>query len=95
MCLISVVAQFGAVKHAGWIWDVAEGVGIGKNNIFVGSTMINMYAKCGLIDEACWVFKSMRERNVHSYSMEKSMSSLLVLIFTQGRRRLKRDWRRL
>lgn len=65
---ISAVAQLGGAKWAGWIRDVVERVGIGWNSVVAGTAMIDMYAKCGLIEEALRVFESMRERNVYSYS---------------------------
>ncbi|KAJ1260609.1 hypothetical protein BS78_10G245400 [Paspalum vaginatum] len=64
---ISACAQLGAVRRAAWIHEIAEQSGLGKN-VVVGSGMVDMYAKCGLIDEACRVFEGMQEKNVYSYS---------------------------
>ncbi|KAK9270719.1 hypothetical protein L1049_026302 [Liquidambar formosana] len=38
-----------------------------SSNVFVGSALINMYAKCGYISEATQVFDSMPERNLVSW----------------------------
>lgn len=66
---ISAVAQLGVAERAAWIRGVAERFGIErKGSVVVGSAMIDMYAKCGLINEACRVFESMEKRNVYSYS---------------------------
>ncbi|ONK69581.1 uncharacterized protein A4U43_C05F24470 [Asparagus officinalis] len=65
---ISAAAQLGTGKWAHWVRDVAERVGIVEDNVVVGSAMIDMYGKCGFIDEAYAVFNSMKERNVYSYS---------------------------
>ncbi|KAM7516871.1 hypothetical protein LguiA_006454 [Lonicera macranthoides] len=37
------------------------------SNVFVGSTLINMYAKCGYVSDAAQVFDSMPERNLVSW----------------------------
>ncbi|KAK2978583.1 hypothetical protein RJ640_006702 [Escallonia rubra] len=37
------------------------------SNVFVGSALINMYAKCGYVSEASQVFDSMPERNLVSW----------------------------
>lgn len=67
--VISACAQLGAIKHADWIRDVAERSGFGHaNNVLVGSALVDMYSKCGNIEEAFKVFEGMRIRNVFSYS---------------------------
>lgn len=66
---ISACAQLGAAKYANWIRNVAEESGFGPtHNIVVGSALIDMYAKCGNLEEARKVFDSMKDRNVFSYS---------------------------
>lgn len=37
------------------------------SNVFVGSALINMYAKCGYVSEAIQVFDSMPQRNLVSW----------------------------
>ncbi|CAJ1938601.1 unnamed protein product [Sphenostylis stenocarpa] len=67
--VISACAQLGASKYAKWIRDIAESSGFGAgSNVLVGSALIDMYSKCGNVEEAYNVFKGMRERNVFSYS---------------------------
>ncbi|KAJ4714308.1 Pentatricopeptide repeat-containing protein [Melia azedarach] len=67
--VISACAQLGAVKYANWIRDIAERSGFGPiNNVVVGSALIDMYSKCGAIEDAYRVFEGMKERNVFSYS---------------------------
>lgn len=67
--LISACAQLGASKYANWVRDIAEKSGFGPTeNVLVGSTLIDMYSKCGSLDEAYKVFQGMKERNVFSYS---------------------------
>ncbi|GJU50752.1 pentatricopeptide repeat-containing protein, partial [Tanacetum coccineum] len=68
-CVISACGQLGATKYAKWIRGVADKAGFGAaNNVVIGSALIDMYAKCGCIEEARNVFDAMREKNVYSYS---------------------------
>ena len=67
--VISACAQLGAAKYANWVRDVAEQSGFGPtSNVVVGSALIDMYAKCGSVEDAYKVFERMEERNVYSYS---------------------------
>ncbi|XP_023754348.1 pentatricopeptide repeat-containing protein At5g44230 isoform X1 [Lactuca sativa] len=67
--VISACAQLGAPKYAKWVREVAEKAGFGpENNIIIGSALVDMYSKCGCIDDACNVFDKMPEKNVYSYS---------------------------
>ncbi|XP_071735297.1 pentatricopeptide repeat-containing protein At5g44230-like [Rutidosis leptorrhynchoides] len=67
--VISACAQLGATKYANWIRDVADRAGFGPTyNVVIGSALIDMYAKCGCIEEARNVFDVMTEKNVYSYS---------------------------
>lgn len=78
--VISACAQLGAAKYADWVQDVAEKSGFGPtHNVVVGSALIDMYSKCGTVDEAYKVFQVMKERNVFSYS------SMIVGFATHGR----------
>ncbi|KAK7247143.1 hypothetical protein RIF29_42020 [Crotalaria pallida] len=67
--VISACAQLFASKYANWIRDIAESSRFRpENDVFVGSALIDMYSKCGNVEEAYNVFKGMKERNVFSYS---------------------------
>uniref|UniRef100_A0A3Q7FUS4 DYW domain-containing protein n=1 Tax=Solanum lycopersicum TaxID=4081 RepID=A0A3Q7FUS4_SOLLC len=67
--VISACAQLGAAKYANWVRDMAEGYGFGPaNHVMVGSALIDMYSKCGNVEEAYKVFEKMKEKNVFSYS---------------------------
>ncbi|XAR73830.1 hypothetical protein NMG60_11007929 [Bertholletia excelsa] len=66
---ISACAQLGATKYASWICEVAEKSGFEPtNNVVIGSALIDMYSKCGNLEDAYKVFERMKERNVFSYS---------------------------
>ncbi|RDY09440.1 Pentatricopeptide repeat-containing protein, partial [Mucuna pruriens] len=78
--VISACAQLGVSKYANWIRDIADSSGFGAaTNVLVGSALIDMYSKCGNVEEAYDVFKGMRERNVFSYS------SMIVGFAVHGR----------
>ncbi|VAI91303.1 unnamed protein product [Triticum turgidum subsp. durum] len=77
---ISACAQLGAVRRAAWVQEIAERYGFGQN-VVVGSGLVDMYAKCGLIDEARSVFDGMQEKNVYTYS------SMIVGLASHGRAR--------
>uniref|UniRef100_A0A0D9WTL4 DYW domain-containing protein n=1 Tax=Leersia perrieri TaxID=77586 RepID=A0A0D9WTL4_9ORYZ len=64
---ISACAQLGVVRRAAWVQEIAERNGFG-NNIVVGSGLVDMFSKCGFIDEARTVFDGMQEKNVYTYS---------------------------
>ncbi|KAL5053799.1 hypothetical protein RYX36_034481 [Vicia faba] len=67
--VISACAQLGVSGYASWIRGIAESSRFGSvNNVLVGSALIDMYSKCGNVEEAYSVFKGMKERNVFSYS---------------------------
>ncbi|KAK1410438.1 hypothetical protein QVD17_36975 [Tagetes erecta] len=67
--VISACAQLGATKYAKWVQDVADKAGFGPgNNVIIGSALIDMYSKCGCIEEARNVFDKMKNKNVYSYS---------------------------
>ncbi|XP_048138043.1 pentatricopeptide repeat-containing protein At5g44230 isoform X2 [Rhodamnia argentea] len=67
--VISACAQLGVAKYAKWVQDVAEKSGLGPtDNVVVGSAMVDMYSKCGNIEDAYLIFKGMKERNVYTYS---------------------------
>ncbi|XP_021836580.1 pentatricopeptide repeat-containing protein At5g44230 [Spinacia oleracea] len=67
--VISACAQLGTTKYSMCIRDIAERSGHGpERNVFIGSALVDMYSKCGRVDDAYAIFKVMRERNVYSYS---------------------------
>ncbi|KAK1373476.1 Pentatricopeptide repeat-containing protein [Heracleum sosnowskyi] len=67
--VISACAQLGAAKYASWVRKVAEESGYRPtSNVVVGSAFVDMYAKCGNVEEAYRIFERMSVRNVYSYS---------------------------
>lgn len=67
--VINACAQLGAIKYANWIRQIAENLGFSPaNDLHIGSAMIDMYSKCGSLEEAYNVFKNLHNKNVYSYS---------------------------
>lgn len=67
--VINACALLGTSKYANWVRDVAERSGYSpKDNVVVGSALIDMYSKCGSAESAYEVFKMMQEKNVYTYS---------------------------
>ncbi|KAE8715676.1 putative dimethyladenosine transferase-like [Hibiscus syriacus] len=67
--VISACAQLGAAKYSKWIRDIVENLGTDPTRcVVVGSALIDMYSKCGNVEDAYKFFEAMEERNVYSYS---------------------------
>ncbi|KAM7250925.1 hypothetical protein ACFE04_022808 [Oxalis oulophora] len=67
--VISACAQLGAAKYANLVRRIIERSNFGpKHDVILGSALIDMYAKCGCLDDAYDVFKAMKDKNVYSYS---------------------------
>ncbi|XP_010522599.1 PREDICTED: pentatricopeptide repeat-containing protein At5g44230 [Tarenaya hassleriana] len=67
--VISACAQLGATKYGDWVRDIARKSGFDpSHDVVVGSALIDMYSKCGKVDDALKVFESMNAKNVFSYS---------------------------
>ncbi|KAK6237406.1 hypothetical protein QUC31_002875 [Theobroma cacao] len=67
--VISACAQLGTAKYANWVQGIAENSGFDPTRcVVVGSALIDMYSKCGSVEDAYKVFEAMEERNVFSYS---------------------------
>ncbi|OMO84487.1 hypothetical protein COLO4_22007 [Corchorus olitorius] len=67
--VISACAQLGAAKYANWVSGIAKDLGFDPTRcVVVGSALIDMYSKCGSVEDAYKVFEAMKERNVFSYS---------------------------
>lgn len=67
VCALSACSQLGALELRRWIHSYVSRFGI-KLNTFVGSTLVDMYSKCGSLEEAKKVFDEMPEKDVVSYN---------------------------
>ncbi|TMW95206.1 hypothetical protein EJD97_009253 [Solanum chilense] len=66
--VLSACSHLGALGQGKWIHDY-----IVKNrlrvNVYVGTALIDMYAKCGDIDEAKKVFETMGVKNIYTWNV--------------------------
>ncbi|XWS31175.1 hypothetical protein CRYUN_Cryun23aG0054800 [Craigia yunnanensis] len=69
VCVLSVCSRLGALELGRWVHSfMRKQRGIELNH-FVGGALINMYSRCGDINEAERVFAMMKERNVITYNL--------------------------
>lgn len=67
---LTACAQAGALDQGVWIHRYLENKNIDYlKDMFIGSALINLYSKCGCIDEAKQVFVKMPERNIRVWSV--------------------------
>lgn len=64
--VVSACAQMGAFNLGNWVHRFAEKKGIW--DVFIGTALIDMYAKCGFIGAAREVFDQMKDRNVATWN---------------------------
>ncbi|KAA8542505.1 hypothetical protein F0562_023657 [Nyssa sinensis] len=66
--VLSACAHLGALNQGKWVHDYITRNRL-RLNVFVGTALIDMYAKCGLVDEAEKVFWAMRVKNVYTWNV--------------------------
>ncbi|XP_057455723.1 pentatricopeptide repeat-containing protein At2g29760, chloroplastic-like [Lotus japonicus] len=67
VAVLVACAQLGDLEFGKSIHRFAEGNGF-LRNVYVCNALIDMYVKCGCLEEGCRVFDGMRERTVVSWS---------------------------
>ncbi|KDP45214.1 hypothetical protein JCGZ_15079 [Jatropha curcas] len=67
VCVLSACSQIGALELGRWVHSYMGKCKIELNH-FVGAALINMYSRCGDIDEAWKIFGKMKERNAITYN---------------------------
>ncbi|CAN7067337.1 unnamed protein product [Brassica rapa subsp. trilocularis] len=67
VCVLSACSDLGALELGRWVHSFVESQRIKLSN-FVGNALINMYSRCGDINEAKRVFKEMRDKDAVSYN---------------------------
>lgn len=65
--VISACAQIAALEQGKWLDAYIRKNGM-KVNIILGTTLINMYMKCGSVEDAMEVFNGMEKRGVSSWN---------------------------
>ncbi|KAJ0982044.1 hypothetical protein J5N97_010299 [Dioscorea zingiberensis] len=64
---LSACAHLGALSQGIWIHNYIRLKDL-RVNVFVGTALIDMYMKCGVVDKAVEVFGTMRLKNVYSWN---------------------------
>ncbi|XP_074576060.1 pentatricopeptide repeat-containing protein At2g02980, chloroplastic-like [Curcuma longa] len=62
VCALTACSHLGALRQGIWIHNYIKNHGL-TVNVFVGTALIDMFMKCGVVDEAVKVFRAMRVRN--------------------------------
>ncbi|VFQ71834.1 unnamed protein product [Cuscuta campestris] len=65
--VLSACASIGALDIGKWIDEYASRKGL-KHDVYVGTALIDMYAKCGSVDSAHHIFESMARKNRASWN---------------------------
>lgn len=65
--VLSAVAQLGALTQGRWIHAYIERKGIEVDGV-LGSALVNMYSKCGCIEEALVVFESLKCKELPAWN---------------------------
>ncbi|KAF2317783.1 hypothetical protein GH714_041096 [Hevea brasiliensis] len=65
--VLSACARLGAVDLGKWVHAYAESNGY-KGNVYVENALVDMYAKCGILENAIDVFKGMHMKDVISWN---------------------------
>ncbi|KAJ1257636.1 hypothetical protein BS78_10G010600 [Paspalum vaginatum] len=77
---LGACARLGALDAGRWVHALcARGRGGGADGVVVGNALLDMYAKCGAVDQAAAVFGGMARRDVCSYA------SMILGLATHGR----------
>ncbi|KAG6490025.1 putative pentatricopeptide repeat-containing protein At5g40405 [Zingiber officinale] len=62
VCALTACSHLGALRQGIWIHNYIKNHRL-TVNVFVGTALIDMFMKCGVVDEAVKVFRAMRVRN--------------------------------
>ncbi|KDP32470.1 hypothetical protein JCGZ_13395 [Jatropha curcas] len=65
--VLNSCANLGALELGRWVHSYIDKNKM-KANVHVGNALVDMYAKCGSIDQAFSVFQAMKSRDVFSYT---------------------------
>lgn len=65
--VLSACARLGALDLGKWVHVYAENMGYNRN-VYVGNALIDMYAKCGVVDNAVDVFKNMDKKDLITWN---------------------------
>ncbi|KAF6145326.1 hypothetical protein GIB67_002350 [Kingdonia uniflora] len=64
---IAACAHSGALRQGMWIHEYIRNRGLFREDLFVGTALVDMYAKCGCIKRSVEVFEGLFKRNEYSW----------------------------
>lgn len=95
--VLSACTQLGDLRSGEWIDGYITEIGMGRN-VFVATSLVDMYAKCGNMEKARSVFDGMREKDIVSwstmiqnYALNGLPKEALDLFFQMQRENLRPD----
>ncbi|KAL5553164.1 hypothetical protein UlMin_040565 [Ulmus minor] len=65
--VLSSCARLGALDLGKWVHAYAESIGY-KKNVYIANALIDMYAKCGIVENALDVFKNMDKKDLVTWN---------------------------
>lgn len=69
VCVLSASAQLGVLQTGACVHGYIEKVMWSpENDVFVGTGLVDMYAKCGCLESALSIFRQMRNKNVLTWT---------------------------
>lgn len=75
--VLSACGRLGALEHGKWIHAYIGKCGM-KVGVVLGTSLIEMYAKCGIIERAKWVFDNMGPHNKDVMAWSAMISGLAM-----------------
>lgn len=73
--VLSACAQIGAIDHGRWVHAYLRKKGI-ECDVVIGTAVVNMYGKCGNVQQAFEIFKEMPEKDASAWTAMISVFAL-------------------
>lgn len=73
--VLSACAQLGAIDHGKWVHGYLRRSGI-ECDVVIGTALVNMYGKCGHVQQAFEIFKEMPEKDASAWTAMISVFAL-------------------
>ncbi|CAL0333221.1 unnamed protein product [Lupinus luteus] len=73
--VLSACAQLGAIDHGKWVHGYLRRSGIACD-VVIGTALVNMYGKCGHVQQAFEIFKEMPEKDTSAWTAMVSLFAL-------------------
>ncbi|KAL4582734.1 hypothetical protein LXL04_007293 [Taraxacum kok-saghyz] len=69
VCILSAVSRLGSLKTGATIHSyITKTIPNIENDVYIGTGLVDMYAKCGCINSSLTIFTKMPHKNVHTYT---------------------------